>query len=249
MRRWLQQSLRAAAYLYPAAWRRRYALEFDALLDEIDTGWKDIFDILKGALAMQLTFWKFKSILIAFSLVGLTIATAVAFSIPNRYRSTSILDVNTVAAPEAVYYVRQAWQDLSREAFLQGVAKRNGLFQGQPIAEVVQGMRSRISVRVTSIRGAESRHHLVLALDDTLSDPRVAQAVNRELLTALTAALPRAGGLASLEVLDSPSKPMQPIYPRRAAFALAGLLAGLLIGLTVAYALRWRIAIVRRPAY
>jgi len=53
----------------------------------------------------------------------------------------------------------------------------------------------------------------------------------------------------NLEVLDPASRPMQPIYPLPGRFAFAGLCAGLLAGLTVAFASRWRISIVRRPAH
>ncbi len=49
MKHWV----RLASRFYPASWRRRYAVEFDALLDEVDIGWKDVFDILKEALTMQ----------------------------------------------------------------------------------------------------------------------------------------------------------------------------------------------------
>ena len=79
----------------------------------------------------------------------------------------------------------------------------------------------------------------------------LAQAVNRELVTKFTEQNQRAGYLRmaeNLEVLDPASLPLQPIYPLRGRFAFAGLCAGLLAGLTMAFASRWRIAIVRRPA-
>ena len=77
MKHWV----RLASYLYPASWRRRYAAEFDALLEEVDMGWRDGFDILKGAVTMQLTAWNFKSILLTFGLIGVAIAAAAAFSV------------------------------------------------------------------------------------------------------------------------------------------------------------------------
>jgi hypothetical protein len=87
MKHWV----RLASRFYPASWRRRYAVEFDAMLDQVGIGWKDIFDILKGALTMRLTYWNFKSIALMFALTGAAIAAAIAFSIPSQYQSTSVM--------------------------------------------------------------------------------------------------------------------------------------------------------------
>ena len=46
--------IRFAVRLYPAFWRARYEIEFDALLEDVDLGWRDLFDVLKGAGAMQI---------------------------------------------------------------------------------------------------------------------------------------------------------------------------------------------------
>jgi hypothetical protein len=43
-----------AARLYPAWWRRRYGAEYDALLEEIRPGWRDLLSVLTGALMMQM---------------------------------------------------------------------------------------------------------------------------------------------------------------------------------------------------
>jgi uncharacterized protein involved in exopolysaccharide biosynthesis len=53
----------------------------------------------------------------------------------------------------------------------------------------------------------------------------------------------------NLEVLDPPSAPVLPVYPNRSLLVTIGLLAGLLAGLTASYALRWRIAIMRKAAH
>jgi capsular polysaccharide biosynthesis protein len=82
----------------------------------------------------------------------------------------------------------------------------------------------------------------------TYPDRRLAQAVTRELVANFTAAIPRAGTATSMEILDPASWPMQPIEPHPAEWATIGAGLGLLVGVTVAYALRWRIMIVRRPA-
>ena len=55
--------VRWAARLYPAAWRARYAVELEALLEDVGPGGRDLWDILRGALLMHmqmtgLSFWK-----------------------------------------------------------------------------------------------------------------------------------------------------------------------------------------------
>ena len=42
-----------AAKLYPAVWRDRYGLEFEALLNEVGPSWRALFNVLAGALIMR----------------------------------------------------------------------------------------------------------------------------------------------------------------------------------------------------
>src|SRR5215475_1382837 len=46
-----------AARLYPARWRRRYGTEFGALLEQAGSGWGEMTDVLKGAVAMHMRSW------------------------------------------------------------------------------------------------------------------------------------------------------------------------------------------------
>ena len=50
MSRWMKLLVR----MYPVSWRGRYEAEFAALLEEVQPSWRGSFDILKGAVAMQL---------------------------------------------------------------------------------------------------------------------------------------------------------------------------------------------------
>jgi len=56
MNRQLARSLiRSAARLYPAAWRNRYAAEFDAFLGDISPSLRDVCDVLSQALRVRAT--------------------------------------------------------------------------------------------------------------------------------------------------------------------------------------------------
>lgn len=51
----MKRLLGLAARLYPSWWRRRYATEFEALLEDMKPGWREFFDVVKGAITMQIT--------------------------------------------------------------------------------------------------------------------------------------------------------------------------------------------------
>jgi hypothetical protein len=54
----MKRLIRLASWLYPSSWRRRYAREFEALLDDVKPGPRQLLDVLKGAIAMRVrTEW------------------------------------------------------------------------------------------------------------------------------------------------------------------------------------------------
>lgn len=243
MKRWI----RLASHLYPAAWRRRYATEFDALLDQVDAGWKDFFDTLKGALTMQFTSWNFKVILLTFGLTGLAVAAVAAFLVPNEYRSTAVMRLSGDAS------VSDAERNVLSRTSLEQTIFSFDLYKARrmdtPVENIVEYMRLHdISIKMVHLR-TDLNGPAAFTISFTYPDRKLAQAVTRELVAKFTAALPSVGHLTSMEVLDPPSNPMQPFEPHPAEWAAIGTGTGLLIGLTFAYALRWRIAIVRKPAH
>jgi uncharacterized protein involved in exopolysaccharide biosynthesis len=270
MKHWV----RLASRFYPASWRRRYAIEFDAMLDEMDTGWKDVFDTVRGVLTMQFASWNLKTTALAFAVTGAALAAAIAFSIPSRYQSTSVMRITPArvgqgaawaagpaqrgAQRDASLRMNDIEQEVLSRTSLQGLITGLGLYQSQrrerPMEDIVQDMRTHdINIKPVRLPGGNSSP-VAFSISTTYPDPRLAQAVNRELVTKFTeqnVVVQRGGDprvAENLEVLDPASLPLQPIYPLRVRFAFAGLCAGLFTGLAVSYALRWRITIMRRPA-
>jgi uncharacterized protein involved in exopolysaccharide biosynthesis len=262
MKHWV----RLASRFYPASWRRRYAIEFDAMLVEVDTCWKDVFDTLGGALTMQFASWNLKTIALAFAVTGAALAAAIAFSIPSRYQSTSVMRMTPAPVGQGAAWAaggpaqleREMEQEVLSRTSLQGLITGPGLYQSQrrqkPMEDIIQDMRNHdITIKPVRLPGGNSSP-VAFSIGTTYPDPRLAQAVNRELVTKFVeqnVAVQRSGNprvAENLEVLDPASLPLQPIYPPRGRFAFAGLCAGLFTGLAVSYALRWRIAIIRRPA-
>ena len=90
----MKSLLRAAARLYPRAWRDRYGEEFDALIDDLRPRWRDVPNVLIGALLMHLS----KPSLLTLA-AGLTVAGAIAGAVvsltrPPMYASPSQVQVS-----------------------------------------------------------------------------------------------------------------------------------------------------------
>jgi hypothetical protein len=93
--------LKLLARLYPSAWHRRYGAEFDALLEDRPPCLRDAFDILSGALKMQLKTRSFLQTTLACSLLGALIAAALSFTAPPQYLSQALILVNGSATNPA----------------------------------------------------------------------------------------------------------------------------------------------------
>ena len=88
----MKRVLRFLIQLYPAWWRRRYGGELEALLE--DSGSHDVWDLLRGAMEMQMKTWSFGRIVTVCGIAGVVLAGIVAFLLmPYPYRSTATLKV------------------------------------------------------------------------------------------------------------------------------------------------------------
>jgi len=85
----MKRLLRAAAHLYPRAWRDRHGQEFDALIDDLTPRWWHIFDIIGGALIMQSS--RLAVVPVAMGIAGAIIGAAVSLAMPPIYASSSMV--------------------------------------------------------------------------------------------------------------------------------------------------------------
>ena len=88
--------------LYPATWRARYGEEFEALLEDSSPGWSGIFDLLKGAIKMQLSVPAFPKLALMLSITGLLIGLLVWALVPRKYVSQADLQVADALAGSTV---------------------------------------------------------------------------------------------------------------------------------------------------
>src|SRR4051794_17683175 len=133
MRNWL----RFAARLYPSTWRTRYGAEFEALLDDSTPAWRDVLDVFRGAIKMQISTWSVRNVVFACGLIGLAIATGWAFATPGQYVSHAVLRVTPSQIPEnlvpdvfnreMVSHINRIWQQTSNITSLAEIIQRQDL--------------------------------------------------------------------------------------------------------------------------
>lgn len=244
--------VRWAARLYPSAWRARYGAEFEALLEDAGSGWRDVGDVFKGAIQMHLTGWSFRSFTAAGAALGLIAAALIAFQTQDRYVSTAVLGMGAGMGTDpgaALFHVQR--QVLNRNS-LGEIIQKYGLYPRErarmPLEDVIQEMMNR-NIQILAINQAGTPRIGAFQLRFSDTDRTKAQAVTRELTDRFIHAAPPSIVMASqppvvsLQVLDPPSLPQGPFYPNRLSFILAGLAIGAAVGAIAASARRWPVII------
>jgi LPS O-antigen subunit length determinant protein (WzzB/FepE family) len=216
----MRRVFRFLIYLYPAWWRRRYGRELEALLEDSGSGWRDVWDLFRGAMEMQMSKWTFGKIVAACGIAGLAVAGALAFAMPYQYGSRAILKIPAGVQPseavEAALNRNALWTIVYDQKLYLNERKR------MPMVDVIQQMRHAIQVHPSGLNQMEVRF-----ID---KDPSVAQQVTQTL----------AARFDGFEVVDPPSEPKRVGERKRHSLAHLGLPAGLLFGVVLALILRRR---------
>jgi hypothetical protein len=253
----MRRLIRIIALLYPRAWRERYGEEFAALLAEMNPEWGTVWNVLTGALAIQLRTLSYRRIL-AISAVLACGASVVVLRVPNTYRSSGIFilegpktkSANNDVVRDLMRYVE------SRESLANFIASEN-LYRRErarmPMNEVVGLMRSNIKVTLDAahdpdfgFRSSYSGPALArLEMEFFYSDPNVAGQVTQKLMVRLMEDYRRVveteDPVAScdLKIMTNAGSSSQPIRNRRLIALIAAAAAGFL-SLSLLLLIRWR---------
>ena len=192
--------LRLAVRMYPADWRARYAREFDALLDDLEPAWRDVFDIFRGAIHMRLStpaiYLKLGAITAA---LGALVAGGVSFALPERYVSSAVMRISPASMPRDTSWQYRTLitqrlsmmqqEVLSRWSLAEMIQRPElDLYRGErrryPLEDIIQDMRTH-DVRIKPV---DSAPYTAFVVSYESSDPHKAQAVVRALLTKFTEA-------------------------------------------------------------
>ena len=246
----MRQLIHWTARLYPAAWRERYGGELDALIEDIQPQWQDLFNVLLGALRMQMTTWNYLKILAAATLAGALVAGVFTFRTPDRYVSTAVVRITPADSDRqrALDRLNELQQEVLSRTSLAQIIQQPALNlypedrKRVPLEDVVENMRN----KALRIQAAPAQNGGVPAflISFEYPDKFKAQAVVRELLASffrqnrLERGDQGPSAAEILEVLDPANLPQRSFYPNRPMIVAAGLLGGAVLGLLVV--LVWR---------
>ena len=143
--------LRSVIWLYPASWRRRYARELSALLDDIEPGGRVLADLLLEALTMRIA--TFRLIPVACALTGVLIAVAITASGPDVYASAATLRLSEADGANPQSSVAPALRDVLNRANVRptGPCRSNSASSRQDLQRSARIRRA--SPSTTSVRG------------------------------------------------------------------------------------------------
>lgn len=246
----MRRLIRFAVSLYPACWRARYGIEFDALLEKIDLGWRDLFDVLKGAAAMQIRH--VGMILVGFAVCGALVAGLVSHRVPETYVSSASVhmeqawveepsrDADAVRTDVAKFVYRALTQDS-----LAAVIKNERLYdyKGERDVRSLNGLAKRMRLATTiqfspvntAANWASTSFTIAFADEDRARAHRVVQDLIGIIMKAsLAEAQQRATRFQKIQVLDPPTLPTLPTNPNHLLVTGFGCAIGLLVGMVVA---------------
>lgn len=245
----MKRIIQCVSRLYPASWQRRYGIEFDALLEDVDPNWHTLLNVFGGVMEMQLRTRNAGKILVIAGMAGALVGLAAWLAIPNRYGSTAVLtialspDRSTTDKAIAHYVNGLAAQSISRPALTQ-IIRKFSLYEPKqakiPLGDIVDNMERDITIR--PIGRPSDRGAAVFSIQFVYSDPVTAQHVTRDLAdrfvdSNLDFSLHGGKSLAeraTLDLLNAPSQSNRPLSPRLSRIMTTGTAAGLALGMLLA---------------
>jgi len=217
----VRRLIRWAASLYPASWRQRYGGELEALLDDLEPRWRDLWNVTLGAIIMQIRHAAV--IPVALGLAGVVAGVIVAAARPSLYQSSATIRF----ADEDPLLVRSVLE----AAFDGGSQPGGGRVHPARVQVLIDERRSARTESVRTVR-------LMTADEDAASAQR-----NTQYFVDRIAAQKRPSGSAWAETVIPPTLPTAPDSPNRVALAEVGGALGLLVGAAVTWLRRRRRAI------
>jgi capsular polysaccharide biosynthesis protein len=234
----MKYALWLVARLYPVAWRKRYGIEFDALLEEVAPNIRTLLNVLGGAFKMQLTTWNDVKLVAALGVAGIIVAACVSLAAPRQYQSTAILDITgTTSNSAATELINRLQQRFLSRSSLTKLIVQEGLYPAErtrmPLEDVIERLRR--SIQVAAPRGESTPIFKITVVSDS---PEHAQVVAQTLISSFMDDFTKQnigqGNRAVLQLLGPASKPQSPVNPRYGPIVMWGGAAGLVVGLAIA---------------
>ena len=251
----MKRLIRCAVCLYPKRWRRRYGLEFRALLEDVKPDLRTTLDVAKGALKMQMTSWGSGGIVAVGGMLGALLAFGVSFAIPIKYQSQAVINITSVAPPpmvraeidrEIADRMNMMSQRILSVSDLTAIINNFGLYAAErrrmTMEHVIALMRR--NVQIQSVASSVSGRLEGLVVRFSYEDRYQAQRVVDDLLSRYiirNIRPPRSKWPTQLELLAPATLPTNPVSPKPSRITAMGLTLGLVIGAVYAYVRRIRL--------
>ncbi len=227
MKRVLQFLIR----LYPASWRRRYGKELEALVE--DSGSHDVWDLLRGAMEMQMKTWSFGRIVTLCGIVGVAVAGAITYSRPQQYQSTATLKMDK---PDPDVLNRLVGAAFTRNALTSTINKFN-LYRGERSRMLIEDVIDKLMRREIWITPVSPD---LVQVSFAYEDPVQAQRVSQDLVGRVIAANLSTPNVGLIQLVAPADQAKRTGGKVRFALTSLGLLVGLLFGVVLAVILRRR---------
>jgi len=200
----MKRIFRLATRLYPAWWRQRYRTEFEALLEDVKPGWREFFDVITGALTMQIR--TLGTIPIVCTLAGAIVGGVIAIRTPALFASSATIRLRAGDIANA----RSATAQELRASLEKALGESGGT-RGKTLVTLQSGDSMQTTLRLTYLD----------------RDPTETQRVAEKLTAIVTEKRERA---PSAEVLDAPRLPRSPVEPDYSINVASGGAIGLVLG-------------------
>lgn len=246
----MKRIVRLLARLYPASWRKRYAVEFDALMEDSTPTLRDAVDVLWGAIRTQATNWTPAKITMAGALGGILAGAAIFFATPVHYLSQVVITLKP-GDTSSLTLLADAQRKICNRDSLASIIQEHNLYRRERAHNSIDAAITKMqrSVTIFSLEPiSNSKQQAVpFTLQFDYADPRIAQLVTSELVDRLLqsaveerAAAPSIISAETFQVLDPPTLPRVPTNPTPFHLAVLGLFAGILTGITLAIMVKMR---------
>lgn len=246
----MKRLLRFLARLYPSAWRKRYGVEYEALLEQSTPHLRDAFDSLWAAAKMHATSRDFQRIVLPCALAGTLIAAAISFAVQPQYVSQTVISVTTRSANpkgdtqnSAAASLHEVMDTVLSDASLAPIIQQLDLYPRErnrmSQEDLILRMRKDIYLKPL-MRGVGEG---AVALQFSYADPRVAQQVDTKLAVAMMTSAFRSrmnhtsillGKQEVMRMETLASLPLTPSFPKRGRFGAGGFCFGIIGGITLA---------------
>jgi hypothetical protein len=219
--------------LYPVAWRKRYEVEFAALLEDVRPGWRTAFDVLRGAMLMQLRTVGFWRIVCLAGLSGFLIGFGMWVASPKQYVSQAVINIEARGASRAA--INDAMTVLARTVFsnksLTTIIQHRNLYSEErkktQLEDVIAEMREHV---VFNSDGSASA-----LLRFTSSDRFISQAVTDDLVRSFMEVEVDFRLPLTLQLTEAPTVGRSPFPPVWIKLTAIGLMLGLAAGVCAGF--------------